>query len=137
MLFFYFIFAVLFLMLFAIENVDLKWKLQKLMTLELKLDESVEEKERLLIENKDLKQKLDESIKEKERILSIGRRFEKELKERNRNTLTLPAFHTATQGVNTSFQLKNTRTNPPPKLYVVYDGPFGFVRRPAANARVL
>ena len=115
LLFVYFIFAVLFLMLFALENVDLKRKLQESITLELKLDES---------------------IKEKARVLSIGRRFEQELKERNRNTLTLPALHAATHGVNTSFQLKNARANAPPKLYVVYDGPFGFVRRPMADARV-
>ena len=89
------------------------------------------------VRNAELKLKLDESVKENARVLSTGRRFEQELKERNRNTQLLPALHAATHGANMSFQLKNARANAPPKVYLAYTGPFGFVRAPLADARVV
>ena len=89
------------------------------------------------VRNAELKLQLAESVKENARVLSIGRRFEQELKERNGNTQILPALHAATHGVNMSFQLKNARANAPPKVYVAYDGPFGFVRAPRTDARVV
>ena len=85
------------------------------------------------VRNAELKLQLAESVKENAR----GRRFEQELKERNGNTQLLPALHAATHGANMSFQLKNARANAPPKVYVAYDGPFGFVRAPRTGARVV
>jgi hypothetical protein len=90
-----------------------------------------------MVRNSELELQLAESVTENARILSTGRRFEQELKERNGNTQLLPALHAATHGVNTSFQLKNARANAPPKLYLAYTGPFGFVRAPLADARVV
>jgi cytochrome c-type biogenesis protein CcmE len=90
-----------------------------------------------VIENTQLKLKLLESVKENARILRIGRRFEQELKERNDNTQILPALYAEAQGVNTSTQLNRCRANVRPKVYVVCNGPFGFVRAPLFHARVV